>query len=335
MLWLGFLFTVFTFVTLILFLIFSMLYLQYILVHPTLSFKSMPNDHTFDGKPLNRPDLSLKLAFIGYNGACSSDSLIMTKSFEGSHPVLSYANDTRTCNVTFRLKNTSLLAGNTVFLNHKDSSPNVTVPFYAQALVYYLSATYNDSAEWRHVMPPNSKTPGRSYLRGILLPRRHNILRGQSAIKLQASFRPVWVCNRKQTSPSDSHFWSTILKNEEMECELTGASTKLFSIMSAQVGQDVEQNFWQHNANFSLTITFEDGGIISNTYIVTSTSYGALITVTIITVIGIYELIHFFFNPLEKLSEYIGSRRQRHKGRERSARDLEEVNSLLAHEEGD
>jgi len=298
---------------------FSAIYLHFVVTHPTFLYETVPNNHAYDAHGLAKPTIDMHITLVGFDSAsnrtCSQKIFPSMSSFGNFSYYVS--SDDYSCMI--RMQFVGNPAGGSVTITW--DNPSALFPFYVQAIDYNLTAFYpNTSANmgWLSLMPPGvpSSDKGRSSLRGIILPGQ-NIIQGETTVQLLASYRPVLLCDESDTSIASSQFWSdpiSLQDNGGMSCELTGASAKVYSISSVLPGVQSADSYWQANSSFSLIFTFQEGNLLSRTYVISAPAYGEVITVALLVVIGLYDLLHFFLHPLgcDSLAEYaIGSERTR------------------------
>jgi len=294
--WMGSLFTIFVAVTMILFVVFSGLYLHYVFNNPTVVFKTVPISK-FEVQFLDEPNIDISVLY-GYNGPCTVNSTF--SDFEVSldqEPIEFTLTKTENyCEVKLSTSEPTP-AGTMISLALRDEI-FLPIPPYVQAIGYSLQANYHGvEEEWRSVPTPGKDLKdddGSSFCGGLILPSSSFLLRGNSLVQIAMNYRPVFSCDRLDQGPSSRDFWNpaNILKQEKIGCENTRASTKLFSVGLVTKGQTPDTDYWAISAdnlspsNFSITLQFKSGLLAANVYVLTSTSYGEVITATVIAVIS-------------------------------------------------
>lgn len=313
--WMGFMLTVFVVVTMFLFIAFSAFYLNYIFNKPTIVFQTVPVNKQ-DVEFIDSPIIDLTIILFGYNGPCmrtfndTSEFIVKLDDELLSHEVWKTAEEGDSCKIVASIEQHTTSAGSVLSLRIQEGTLFITPPF-VQAIGYNLTAHYKgeEGEEWRERRTPGvpaEEDEGESFCRGIITASPNFILRGDTFIHVAMNYRPVYACERTDERPSSPEFWdpSNLIKDEELSCEHTRASTKLFSVATTFRSQIPSHGYWDtststpNNLNFSFNIQFQNGLMMSSVSVLTATSYGEVITTTIIAVIGIYELSHVFYNPL-------------------------------------
>lgn len=267
--WLGFLFTLLLCFALVIGCIFTVVYMRIALNNHEYVMKTIPNDHSLQDDPLNRPTLNFTIHFYGYRFGCDNQTLplSLSNSLQPARPK-HLGQGPLICAISIICSNVTPESGASIGIGFigPTSPPQ---PFYAQAIEYRLNVTYPPTNDgWWNRMPHGVGTKGASWVSGTILAGSNRVQRGNTVVQLASTLRPVETCERAQSAPDTSEFWTSIIKDQGMDCKPTGAGVKIYSIKQVDAADISADDYWNiESSNFSLVIRLQEGEFISHVYL--------------------------------------------------------------------